>query len=90
MKVASRSETKIQLEDEREYTMQEGEAVVSLSNGMLLLENAATGKTRSIFVHQSFEKRANLSSMEETQVSSPVQEQRVKESEVLQMSIDAA
>jgi predicted Rossmann fold nucleotide-binding protein DprA/Smf involved in DNA uptake len=36
---------------ERTIELQANEIVVALSNGMLVIEDAATSKSRSIFVH---------------------------------------
>ena len=37
---------------EREIALEPEERVVSVSNGLIVVENATSGKTRSLFVHQ--------------------------------------
>ena len=88
----------LSLEEERTVELSEGERIVAHTNGMLIVEGAS-GKSRSIFVHQNLEKRAlsgststhnhNPSDESSMTSASAAPEQRIKESQVLEMSIDA-
>ena len=96
--VGEQEQISLRLEEERTVELSEGERIVAHTNGMLIVEGAS-GKSRSIFVHQNLEKRAlsgststhnhNPSDESSMTSASAAPEQRIKESQVLEMSIDA-
>ena len=53
MKITSMKVTQVQADIETKVDLAQDEKLVSVSNGMIFIENKTTGKARSLLVHQS-------------------------------------